>query len=59
MEPPLDRALDELDSAIVPDLQMLGDDANRRSLRRLQRLQHQEQLMLLRLDVGGAPLLPR
>ena len=49
-ETPLDGALRELDSAVVLDLQALGDGPDRGPRLRRQSSQNQEKLVLLRLD---------
>ena len=53
---PLHRPLGELDGAVVLDLEALGHLANGRPLAWRQRLEHEQELVLLRLDVGRARL---
>ena len=49
----LGRAPDKVDGAVMPDLQALGDDPDRGPFMGAERLQDEEELVLLRLNVGG------
>ena len=53
-KPPLDGPLHELYGAVVLDLKALGDDPDRGSFVRAQRLEDEQELVLLWLDVGCA-----
>jgi hypothetical protein len=53
-EAPSRGAPHEIDGAVVLDLESPRDDAHRRPLVGAQRLQNQQELMLLRFDAGRA-----
>ena len=52
-EPPFDGTLHKLDGAVVLDLEALGDDSDGGPIVRAQRLEDQQELVLLRLDAGA------